>query len=98
MISWFLMVIHSTVWGLQKQMLDLLVLALFLFYVMRSFEKYVQVWCPKPRVHIGSHLPGKVPLSGTFPGNPIVWTLAGTSPGDPTKLVGSGDERATLGS
>ena len=51
-----------------------------------------------PRVQIGSRLPGKVPLSGTFPGNPIVWMLAGTSPGDPTKLVGSGDERATLGS
>ena len=34
MISWFLMVIHSTVWGLHKQMLDLL--ALFLFYVMGS--------------------------------------------------------------
>ena len=34
MISWFLMVIYSTVWGLHKQMLDLLVL--FLFYVMES--------------------------------------------------------------
>ena len=52
----------------------------------------------KPRVQTGSHLPGKVPLSGTFPGNPIVWTLAGTSPGGPTKHVGSGEGRATLGS
>ena len=28
-----------------------------------------------PRVQIGSRLPGKVPLSGTFPGNPIVLGL-----------------------
>ena len=46
-----------------------------------------------PCVQIGSRLPGEVPLSGTFPGNPIVWTLAGTSPGGPTKHVGSGEER-----
>ena len=26
------------------------------------------------------------------PGNTIVWTLAGTSPGGPTKHVGSGDK------
>ena len=32
MISWFLTVIYSTVWGLLKQMLNLL--ASFLFYVM----------------------------------------------------------------
>ena len=42
-----------------------------------------------PRVQTTSRLPGKVPLSGTFPGNPIVWTLARTSPGGPTKHVGS---------
>ena len=37
MISWFLTVIYSRVWGLHKQMLDLL--ALFLFYVMESAVK-----------------------------------------------------------
>ena len=50
---------------------------------------------PGKRYALRSH---QVPFAGTFPGNLIVWTLAGTSPGDPTKLVGSGDERATLGS
>ena len=45
-----------------------------------------------PCVQTGSRLAGKVPLGRTFPGNPIVWTLAGTSPGDPTDHVGFGDE------
>ena len=51
-----------------------------------------------PCVQTGSRLAGKVALGRTFPGNPIVWTLAGTSPGDPTDHVGFGDEIATLGS
>ena len=50
-----------------------------------------------PRVQTGSRLPGKVPLSGTFPGNPTVWTLAGTSPGGPTKHVGSREGESDLG-
>ena len=32
-----------------------------------------------PCVQTGSRLAGKVPLGRTFPGNPIMWTLAGTS-------------------
>ena len=64
----------------------------------RNIQHFENVCYNIPCVHIRSRLPGLPPASGTFPGNPIVWTLAGTSPGDPTKLVGSGDERATLGS
>ena len=49
-------------------------------------------------VQTGSRLAGKVPLGGTFPGNHIVWTLAGTSPGVPTKHVGFRGRKSTLGS
>ena len=47
-------------------------------------------WRIMPRVQTGSRR--------ISPGIPIVWTLAGTSPGGPTKHVGSGEMRATLGS
>ena len=52
-----------------------------------SLVKVSQTQFHCPLVQIGSRLPGEVPLSGTFPGNPIVWTLAVTSPGGPTREV-----------
>ena len=63
---------------------------------MRPWSQFELLSCHP--VQTGSRLAGKVPLGGTFPGNHIVWTLAGTSPGDPTVHVGFGDEIATLGS
>ena len=50
-----------------------------------------------PPVQTGPRLAGKVPPSGTFPGNHIVWTLAGTCPRVPTKHVGFRGRKSTLG-
>ena len=49
----------------------------------------------KHPVQTRSRLTGKVPLAGTFPGNHVVWMLAGTSPGVPAKLVGCRDGAGT---
>ena len=50
-----------------------------------------------PPVQTGPRLAGKVPPSGTFPGNHIVWTLAGTCPCVPTKHVAFRGRKSTLG-
>ena len=49
-------------------------------------------------VQTGPRLAGKVPPSGTFPGNHIVWKLAGTYPTSPPDMLGSGDENRPWGS
>ena len=48
-------------------------------------------WVIYPAFRLGPVYRGKS-AKQDFPGNPIVWTLAGTSPCGPTKHVGSGDK------
>ena len=66
---------------------------------VESTNQYTTVLPPYHRhpVQTGPRLAGKVPPSGTFPGNHIVWTLAGTCPRVPTKHVGFRGRKSTLG-